>query len=148
MFKLVLPSARELLAHSAGGAANIPNLHAVEHIVACGLSHIWFYILDEKLDGVPNAGQRFLSSIEQYMIYNPEDPDPRTISFLSNYERVTSIIFNVTNLMSINMDFILAQHPELRNFTNTLSHLDIMDDNFLVLTFFNNDFERDEYVKR
>lgn len=149
MYKLVLPSARELLImQTAGGITSVAELSAAEHILSCALSHIWFYVLDEKLDGVPNAGQRFLSSIEQYMIYNPEEPDPRTIGFLSNYERIVTLIFRVTNMMSCNLDILMAKDPTLRNFSNSCSYLDMIDNSFLVITFFNNAFERDEYVRR
>lgn len=149
MYKLVLPSALELLAaQTADGITNVNDMHAVEHIISCSLNHIWFYVLDEKLDSVPGPAARFLASIELHMQLDPEDIDPRVVSFISNYEKIAATIQRVARLMSNNLDYILTRDPLLYSFSNVFSYLDMIDNRFLILTFFYTAAERDEYVRR
>lgn len=149
MYKLVLPSALELLAaQTADGITNVTDMHAAEHIISCSLNHIWFYVLDEKLDSVPNPAARFLASIESHMQLDPEDIDPRIVSFISNYDKISFVISKVAKLMSNNLDYILTRDPLLYSYSNAFSYLDVIDNRYLILSFFYTAAERDEYVRR
>ena len=149
MFKLALPSARDvLLMRSVDGRADTFTLENIESIIGGSLSHIWFYLLDERLDGVPNGTRRFIYSIDQAMHTDLEDHSPKAMAYFSNYDHITQIIFTVANLMIENLNVVIRHCPELCNFSNTLSYLDYMDHTSLFITFFNKQFERDIYVRR
>lgn len=152
MFRLVIPSAEQLiLALSSTGLTDIADLNGVSSIMDCSLNHIWFYVLDEKLDGIHFPAQNFMMSIERGFQRGHMDEEfmsPQEAAFISNYDHITRVVHKVTNMMSLNLDNVLARTPELRNFSNRCSYLNIISTDGLVITFFNNISEKEAYVRQ
>ena len=149
MYKLALPSARDLvLTHTFLSSDVLNSVLSTEKIIDCELTHLWFYVLDEKLDGVPNSGNRFFLNIEANMGVEKAEPgDARPFMFFSNYDAIRNTIFTVSSLMHNVVDRLLLNDPSLAMFTNAVSIVEYIDDSVLVIVFFNNHIERDLYVQ-